>query len=342
MDLKEIGPVIVVLGGAGTLIYGFINNVWPRLLRLGARGWNCYLLQKTPDRIEKSDWMGRYALLESCKEINRRSETHKLQRQRDTALHLMETLRYQLRRHVRFFLTFESVNRERCTSLILAQNAIQPLFQFELGHVRDETSAVESKLRSIGSNLGIGRFIEQCEAVIAENEETGRQPSSPSPIRILVTQAALPKNYYLWGHMEGQAKWHDPPKEQWGRYEPNKFWVISLALLEKTLPGIPVQRFILRVMQRACVLALLPARRQGLADRLSHYSTYGCLFDFTVRLAEAQYYASRGFICEECAGNILQAEEIPFGFRGDFLNSLQTWLVDSGRLNSVSEKSSVT
>ena len=92
-------------------------------------------------------------------------------------------------------------------------------------------------------------------------------------------------------------------------------------------------------MQRACVNAVLPVRRKEPPDRLSHFSTNGCLFDYTVLLADARYFVSRGFICEDCASEILKAEEIPFGYRSNFLGALQKWLVDTQKLNLASENS---
>ena len=231
------------------------------------------------------------------------------------------------RQRVRVFLLAQLPNRERCTSLFIAQNPTQPFFQFELGHVAGyDTKAVEVKLRSIDPALGLGKFIEQFEEIIAGNEQTQAQPSSPNPVRIVITHAPLPRKFYLWGHFEKPAKWHDPPKEQWGRYEPNKFWIISLALFEQTLPSIPVERFLLRVIQRASVLALVPVHRKGLPDRLIHDSTTGCLFDFTRLLPEAQYFTAGGFICDDCKSSILEADEIPFHLRSDFLKDLQAWL----------------
>lgn len=231
------------------------------------------------------------------------------------------------RQHVRIFFLAELPNRAHCTSLFIAQNPIQPFFQFELGHVAGyDTKAVEVKLCSVDPGLGLGKFIEQFEEIIVANEQTQPQPSSLSPVRIVITHAPLPRNFYLWGHLEGPAKWHDPPKEQWGRYEPNKFWIISLALFEQTLPSIPVERFLLRVIQRASVLALLPVYRKGLPDRLIHDSTTGCLFDFTRLLPEAQYFTAGGFICDDCKSSILEADEIPFHLRSDFLKDLQAWL----------------
>ena len=331
MDLLgQIGRIIGILATAGALLWGFLNYGWPRLARFAAAGWNGWLLRRTRERLEHSERQGLYYILDTCKDIVQRSETHKLWGQRDTALQLREVVQHRLRHRVRFFLLAESLDSERCISLLLEQNTIQPLFQFELGHVDGfQPGPVESDLCSIPSSLRPGPFIEQCEEVIAAAEMPERQPPPESPVRIVVTQAALPGNRYLWGRFEGPATWHEPPKEQWGRFEPNKFWVVSLALLEQTLPGIPAEQFLLRVMQRACVLAVLPARRDGLPDRLSHFSTLGCLFDYAVRLADAQHFVRRGFICEDCAGAILEAKEMPLGHRSGFLHALQKWIVDT-------------
>ena len=338
MDLKEVAQLIAVAAGAGTFLYGFINVIWPKILHLGSSLWNWFMLRKIKEGLDKTDGMECFSNLDSCKRIVKRCETHKLNKQLDTALHLIETLRIQSRHTVRFFVLSESLNRERCASLLLAQNSIQSLFQFELGYVSEyslsaifekeqDASIIEKKLCSIDSNINPGKFIEECESIISEHEITKGQHLKNAPIRIIITQAELPHQFYLWGHFKGPAKWNNPPKDNWGKYEPNKFWIISTASLKKVLPKIEAERFLLRVVQRACVLSLIPARRKNFAHRLSHYPTYGCLFDFTVRIADAQYYANRGFICEDCSGNILKAEEIPFGYRGEFCMQFRNGLM---------------
>ncbi len=335
MDAEQIGQIIVILGAAGALLWGFLNHGWPRLTRLWAKGWNWWLLRGIRNEpLDNLDRKGLYELLDMCKEIIKRSKNHALWRQHEKALQLEESVLYRLRYRVRFFLLAESLDRERCASLLLDQNTIQPLFQFELGHVKNfYPEIVDQKISSIPSILKRGAFIEQCEEILAEAEETFDQQQREQPIRIIVTKVALPKNHYLFGHFDGIAKWHDPPKEHWGKFEPNKFWVISLASFEQFLQDIPTEHFILRVMQRACVNAILPVRRKELPDRLSHFSTHGCLFDYTVLLSDTRYFVGRGFICEDCASEILKAEEIPFGHRSNFLHALQKWLVDTQKVN---------
>lgn len=287
-----------------------------------------------------------YDLLDMYKKITERSKNLGLMEQYEKALQLEETVRHRLRYVVRVFLLAESLDREHFASMLLEQNTIQPLFQFELGHVKERKkkktkskiqleTVVDRKLCSIKSDNRRGAFIEEGERILKEYECAFDKQTLEQPIRIVFTQAALPGGLYLWGHFEGD--YQKPARKFWGKFKPNKFWIVSLASLGKYLPDIPAEQFILRVMQRACVLSVLPARRESLPNRLSHFGTYGCLFDYTVFLADVRYFVSHGFICEDCASNILDAEEIPFGHRSNFLRALQKWLVDTQLVSVASE-----
>jgi hypothetical protein len=141
-------------------------------------------------------------------------------------------------------------------------------------------------------------------------------------------------------------------------YPPDRFWVISLAEMEEILPNVEklmsnlgnispneiLEHFVLRAIQRACVLSILPSWHvkngshcKKLEDRLNHSNTVGCLFDYTHHLADARYFVKCGFICESCGGAILEAEELEGGHRNDFLHAIQSWIekttMDSGSVN---------
>jgi hypothetical protein len=339
-DIQLVIDILTILGAVGALIVTFFKYGWPRLTQLGARIWNWWLLRSISNKQPESQ-QNKYQTLETYKAIIERSKKHGLWKQHESTMQLEEYLKHRLRHVVRFFLLAESLDRERCTSLLLEQNTIQPLFQFELGHVDPDEETVEKRVCSIppAKEHQLVAFIDKCQQILATDEWTHPKVPKPleEPIRIVVTQAALPEDYYLWGHLEGTTKDYEPSKESWSKFKPDKFWVISLASLKQYLPDVPAEQFVLRVMQRSCVNAILPAmysQNKKLPNpRLSHYNTNGCLFDFTYYLADTRYFVSDGFICEDCASEILKAKELPSGHRSSFLCAIQKWLDDTKKAN---------
>jgi hypothetical protein len=334
-NIKPFVEILVaigaVAGAVGSVFFG-IKYLWPPIIKLAVRGANAFSLWRMRSlKLDKLSRAKQLDILEAYQNIVSRSQAYGLDRQNDEALQMEKAIRYELRYRVCFFpiaTSLKKVLKECCISFILAQNRVQPLFQFELGHL-EQPMPVEDGLGQLPPDLPQGHFIEKCEDVMARVIE---MPTKfEDPITIVVTQASLPKQNFLWGHFEGD--WHKPPRKEWGRFPPNRFWVISLAKVDQVIPDIPVEYFILRMIQRACINSILPVRPKNSdkSCRLSHKRTYSCLFDYTVFLHEARYFVQSDYICDDCASEILQADtlEIPFGHRGDFLTTLQKWLTDT-------------
>ena len=96
---------------------------------------------------------------------------------------------------------------------------------------------------------------------------------------------------------------------------------MSLSSLKDSceIAEIRPEQTLLRIVQRAAVLSVIPG--------LENENTYGCLFDFTQKLADAQHFIRNAFICTECQRRILNDESpIPEGRRAEFLHGVQQWL----------------
>jgi hypothetical protein len=371
-DIQLVINIITILGFVGALIAAFIKYIWPKLTQTGARVWNWWLLHNVLNSLRKTankrqrisnktlqldtyeeilelsenqseTQRQKYKRLDTYKAIIERSKHHGLWKQQEATMQLEEYSKHRLRHAVRFFLLAESIDKARCASLLLEQNTIQPLFQFEIGQVKDNQKTVDNLLSSIQiaeeQKHKLGIFVDKCEQIMAKQEKINERAPKPlvEPIRIVVTQAGLPFDFYLFGHFQGKAEWYEPPKEEWGEFKPNKFWVISIKSLKDCLPDIPTELVVLRVMQRACVNAILPVRysenKKLPHPRLSHYNTNSCLFDFTTHLDDIRYFVSDGFICEDCASEILRAKELPPGHRSNFLSAIQKWVDDTSKAN---------
>lgn len=272
------------------------------------------------DELKKSSTkLQLHALAKECDTVLQTTEENNFELLEDQARELQELVRGKLRYPVRFFFTgMERFDTDLCASHLLRQNQIQDLFRFEIGHLgyyddsgrfHYNTARAAERFKCLPTD-SLRMFTQGAERIIAETEKT-RCDSETN--RVVITEQALPGNYYLWGHFSGDTSWEGP-------YNPDRFWVVSPTSLRNLLPGeiLPIPQAILRIVQRISVLSLVRG--------LEHKTTYGCLFDMTNWLPDAQYFVRNAFICEECRSKILKAKTIPQGQRTIFLNKLDDWL----------------
>lgn len=214
----------------------------------------------------------------------------------------------QLRLKIRLYFSIKGKSRrDEWAALLLSQNQIQPLFQFQL---MDQNITEEISTESKSETVAI------YEEIIATYEQDYGLEDKDGVIRIVITDQRLPANFYLWGIFSGEKPWPGPFNE-------NRFFVIGLESLGFMFASgrTSRERAMLRVVQRAAVLAVVPS--------LEDQETFGCLFDFTWVLENAQYFIQNAYICEKCSSEILKAATIPEGNRAAFLASLRQWLMDT-------------
>jgi hypothetical protein len=336
-NIDYIYKVLLLIGALASLLLFVYKYLWPAVYKYFMNKWNTFQLNDIQKNINATDRRNILLYLDKCNDIISNATKLKLSNQLEDAMQYEKYFRYRLRYKVQFFPFYgsESIECHYC-DFLLKQNNIQPLFQFEIGNLNLHYTYVdvEKRLESIDPKQKPKPFIESVEGVMAEVAGLPLLPSPLDiPITVIITKARLPRKNFLWGHFEGDIRRHDQP---WGNFPPNRFWVLSLANLTEVLPDIPVEKFVLRMLQRACVNSILPVRpawrqRQNLPDRFSHNNNYGCLFDYAVLLAHARYFVTNDYICDDCASEILKANktEIPFGHRLEFLNTLQKWLSDT-------------
>jgi hypothetical protein len=230
-------------------------------------------------------------------------------------------------------------SQDRVISLFLRQNSIQSVFQLELGHC-DQPESVESQIAN-NSGSDVGEFIEALEQLIQKSETD--QSAEPGDVaRIVVTNSYLPRNYIQLGHPWMPCYWCNPPRDTWGVFQPNRFFVVSLATFWQLHSDIPVEDFLLRQIQRLCMRVVIPVSDKNKIKRMTHVETRGCLFDFVPHHNDARYFTNLAFICKDCERDILEANEIPLEDRQEFLDQFQHWLnatlpdddEDHGRISS--------
>jgi len=310
-----------------TVLIGGVWYSWPHVVRFTNKQYNAYQLSRIDISSEDREYL--YQMLSHVQKVKKRSETHGIKEQIEEATQIEAKLRFKLRYHVRFFPLAQSLDqkkRDRFVSLMLKQNTIQSLYQFELGYCK-KGSTVESQISEI-SKIEDGSFIEKCEVLIQKSE--GEEMSSRNDVpRIIITDCRLPWDYILLAHTRKPATWHTPHRKNWGVFKPGHFFVISLASFRKLHPDIPEGQFLLRQIQRICMRIVLPSETGDGRKRLSHDETRGCLFDFIPHLYDVRYFINLAFICEDCVSEILEAHEIPEGYRKGFLDEFQKWLNDT-------------
>jgi hypothetical protein len=202
---------------------------------------------------------------------------------------------------------------------------LQSLFQFELGHCKNPDS-VEKQISNI-SSIKDGTFVERCEEIIREAEDES-DDRSEDLTRIIITGSVLPHNYILKSN-SWRPEQDSSLAEGKRIYEPSRFYVLSVATFFTLHPDIPVEKFLLRQIQRICMRVVIPSNKGIQKKRLSHNETRGCLFDFNRIHYDARYLTNLAFICEDCVGDFLDAPEIPEGYRKGFFDQFQQWLIDS-------------
>jgi hypothetical protein len=218
--------------------------------------------------------------------------------------------------------------QKRFISLFLEQNSKQKMFQLELGHC-DHPELVESQIAEhsvdkFGEDK-FGEFIEAVEYLIQESE-LYQNAQSADVARIVITNSRLPMNYIQVSHTWMPCYWCNPPRQQWGVYEPYRFFVVSLATFWHLHPDIPVEDFLLRQIQRICMRVVIPVEDKENRKRMTHDATRSCLFDFVQHHEDASYFTKQAFICDQCIQDILEAKEIPPEDREAFLNQFLSWL----------------
>lgn len=337
MDWSEIGQNITILASAGALLWGFLNHGWPRLARAWTKRKNKAWIDKTEELIPISGRKNLYKLLDECDQVIKRSQKNDLSGDEDEASGKKEEILFYLRYKVRLYILPDLPEHEDCKLLLLKQNMVQSMFTFELGQCRGLHSGLVDEHKSRR------RYIEKWEEVIGSQEskypvksQESLSKEDESPIRIIVTSASMPRGYYLWGHFKGEGQ------EEWGRFPIRKSWVISTSRFDELLPNIPVERIVLRIVQRICALSAIPQLPCDIKKTESnnkdalivHRTTRGCLFDFTQYIIDVQYFSRLGIICPECTSAIMQKSEEPHGHRRAFLMGLSQWLTDTHEFTS--------
>ena len=203
---------------------------------------------------------------------------------------------------------------------------MQSLFQLEFGYC-DNPELVESKIAENSDNKP-GEFIEIVENLIQKSEQF--EDTQPTDVaRIVITNSRLPRNYIQLIHDWSPCYWCNPPREQWGVYEPNRFFLVSLATFWHLHPDIPVENFLLRQIQRICMRVVIPVLDKNNTKRMTHPQTRSCLFDHVPDHSDARFFTYQAYICDQCMKDILEAKEIPKEDRQAFLNQFQRWLIDT-------------
>jgi hypothetical protein len=326
-DLEFWQKVLAIL----VVLVGAVLYLWPRILRFLNEVYSAKKLSKIKDQLPSiaNSIGGRsdlYQMVTEVQKVKKRSETHGILEQIEEATQIEAKLKSKLRYHIRIHpiaFSQDKETKDRFASLILKQNTLQSLFQFELGHCKDPDS-IETQITEI-SGIQNGSFIERFEGLF-QKSEIEQNTGSEDITRIIITNNRLPQNFILLSHSRKPANWYNPPHEKWGIYEPNRFYVVSLATFWTLHPDIPVEQFLLRQIQRICMRVVIPSTTKDNKMRMTHVETRGCLFDFIPYHYDARYFTNLAFICEDCVGDILESNEIPEGYRKGFLDQFQQWL----------------
>ena len=182
--------------------------------------------------------------------------------------------------------------------LLLNQNKIQSLFQFELS----DWDMFDGRKQSVENlkNLRTDSKLEFCEAFQTEINKYYLSQNQPQTdvVNIVVTELPFPQNFYTWNTRDKRTI---------------VIGVNSLSILFGKEAGV-VDKIILRIIQRMAIYS------RNIPDLKVHKETRGCLFDFTARLSDLQYSIDDVFICKECKNAILDNKS------ASYLEGLVQWV----------------
>jgi hypothetical protein len=336
MDISQFGQGIAILASIAGLIWGFLSQGWPRIVGLRVRQKKRFLVNHLKKNIYRPERQKLYQLLEECNNSIKICKKHDLHQDEDNFTRIKKKIQNFLGYKVRLYMLLNETEKKDCSLLTLKQNMIQNMFTFELG----ETIGLEPGI--VKEKKSLRTYVEKWKDEIKKKEhnneaqETTKNKEKEEILtRIIVTSTPLPRNYYLWGHFP--SKTH----KLWDKPQSVKFWVLSPFILKKTLPDIPTEQIVLRIIQRICALSAIPQLKSQIKpakpfDRfIVHRTTKGCLFDFTNNLIDARYFIQLGLICPDCSNRILENSVEPYGYRNAFLSNLSKWLLDTCNLCSI-------
>ena len=173
---------------------------------------------------------------------------------------------------------------DQLSQLLLQQNRLQTMFEFELTGYQTwpGRTTSDNTLKSFRTKSRL-EFCEKFQAEINKYfQQTDRQ--NCDHISIAITELPFPKNFYTWNTRD------------------RKVIVIGIDSLRYLFQGdtLVVNKIILRVIQRMLVYSL---NIEGLK---THEATRGCLFDLTPLLTDIQYSVDNIYICKECKQALLK------------------------------------
>jgi hypothetical protein len=185
---------------------------------------------------------------------------------------------------VRVFFILCAFCSDTLRQLLLQQNRLQTIFEFELVGWEIWAGRVDSENRL--KSLKTESRLEFCEKFQEEMNKYIQQTTQQNytGINIAITGLSFPKNFYTWSTKD------------------RKGVVIGIESLRRLFQDDPqvVNKIILRILQRMLVYSL------NVKDLKAHDATRGCLFDFTRLLTDIWYSVDNTFICKECQQIILR------------------------------------
>jgi hypothetical protein len=185
---------------------------------------------------------------------------------------------------VKIFFILCDLCSDALRQLLLRQNRLQTIFEFELVGWEMWPGKVDSE--NYLKSLKTESRLEFCEKFQEEMNKYIQQTThlNDNGINIAITELSFPKNFYTWGTKD------------------RKGVVIGLESLRHLFHNDPqvVNKITLRIVQRMLLFFL------NVKDLKAHDATRGCLFDFTRLLADIQYSVDKTFICKECEQIILR------------------------------------
>jgi len=202
IEIQTIGSAIALLGVLGAAVVALVA-IW-NVVHPPAKKVRAYILYRIASKSytkEKNQSNGEakkrkylYNTLDKSEETLRILKQTNDIKITERAMELREKIRGDLRYKIRFYPPISHQTTDAFSRLVLKQNGLQDLFQFELGNLY----RIHGKLAQIKTDSK-QELIQKAEKILWEFE---KNPDDTEIIRVLMPPTELPDKFYLFGHFK--------------------------------------------------------------------------------------------------------------------------------------------
>ena len=188
-SIAGIAAIVAIVTAISKWGYPYATKWYANYLYNKAKG--AYTTAKSQSNDETKKRKDLYNILDKLEKALRQTNDIEIT---EKAMELREKIRGDLQYKIRFYPLLSPQTPDALSRLVLKQNEVQDLFQFELGSLY----RAPAKLTQINTNSK-QKFIQKAEEILWGFKN---MPKDPETICVLMLPTKLPGKYYLYGHFK--------------------------------------------------------------------------------------------------------------------------------------------